>query len=204
MMGPGNSQAELEDRSTGVSRIALLGPPGAGKGTQASRLAGRLGVPHIATGALLRQAVAAGTPLGLLARPYLDAGELVPDRVIGDLVRARVRRPDAEPGFVLDGVPRTLRQAEMLDATLLAFGRPLQRVVLLQVPPSEILERIARRGARSHRGDDRSEVVENRLRIYHVAAPPLTEHYRSRGMLVSIDGMGTVDEVASRIEQALA
>lgn len=204
MTGPSDDRAVQDDGSAGVSRIALLGPPGAGKGTQASRLAGHLGVPHIATGDLLRQAVAAGTPGGLLARPYLDAGELVPDRLIGNLVRERIRRPDAEPGFVLDGVPRTLRQAQLLDAALSALGRPLQRVVLLQVSPSEILERTARRGARSHRRDDRSEIVANRLRVYHAESPPLTKYYRSRGLLVSIDGVGTVDQVARRVEEALA
>ena len=187
-----------------VSRIALLGPPGAGKGTQASRLAGRLGVPHIATGDLLRQAAEAGTPLGLQARHYMDAGELVPDQLIDELVRERISRPDAELGFVLDGVPRTLRQAERLDAALSALGRLLQRVVLLEVRPSQIVERTARRGALAHRPDDRADIVANRLRVYHAESPPLAEYYRSRGLLASIDGIGTVDEVASRIEETLA
>ncbi|WP_291990464.1 adenylate kinase [Luteitalea sp.] len=204
MTEPGSGKAVPEDGSAGVSRIALLGPPGAGKGTQASRLAGRLGVPHIATGDLLRQAAEAGTPRGLQARHSMDAGELVPDQLVDELVRERIRRPDAEVGFVLDGVPRTLRQGEMLDAALSTLGRPIQRVVLLEVSPAQIVERTARRGTITHRRDDRSEIVANRLRVYHAESPPLTEYYRSRGLLVSIDGVGTVDQVARRIEEVLA
>ena len=204
MTGPSDDRSVQDDGSAGVSRIALLGPPGAGKGTQASRLAGHLGVPHIATGDLLRQAAEAGTPRGLQARHYMDAGELVPDHLVDELVRERIHRPDAEVGFVLDGAPRTLRQAEMLDAALSVLGRPIQRVVLLEVPPARIIERTARRGALAHRRDDRSEIVANRLRVYHAESPPLTEYYRSRGLLVSIDGVGTVDQVARRIEEALA
>jgi adenylate kinase len=161
-------------------------------------------VPHISTGDLLRQAAEAGTPLGLQARPYMDAGELVPDQLVDELVQERIRRPDAELGFVLDGVPRTLRQAEMLDTTLSELGRPLQRVVLLEVPRAQIVERTARRGALAHRPDDRADVVANRLRVYHAESPPLVEYYRSRGLLTFIDGMGTVDKVASRIEETLA
>ncbi len=202
MTGQGNGQSVQKDGSAGVSRIALLGPPGAGKGTQASRLADRLGVPHISTGDLLRQVSEAGTPLGLQARPYMDAGELVPDQLVDELIRERVRRPDADSGFVLDGVPRTLQQAEMLDAAFSTLGRPLQRVVLLEVPPAQIVERTARRRALAHRPDDRADIVANRLRVYHAESTPLTEHYRSRGLLAPINGMGTADEVASRIEEA--
>lgn len=186
-----------------MSQVAILGPPGAGKGTQARRLAGRLGVPHIATGVLLRQAVEAGTPLGLQARHSMDAGELVPDRLVDELVQQRIRRPDAELGFVLDGVPRTLRQAELLDAALSTLGRPLQRVVLLDVRQAQIVERTARRRALAHRPDDRADIVANRLRVYHDESPPLAQYYRSRGLLRPIDGMGTLDKVASSVLEAL-
>lgn len=161
-------------------------------------------MPHIATGDLFREAVELGTPLGLQAQRHMDAGELVPDELAVELVLERVRRPDAALGFVLDGVPRTVAQAEALDAALAALGRPLQRVVHLDVPRKEILERIARRATLGHRTDDRADVVEHRLGVYLAVTAPLIDDYRSNGVLVSIDGVGTVDEVAGRVEQALA
>lgn len=192
------------DTRAGVSRLVLLGPPGAGKGTQAARLADRLGVPHIATGSILREAVDLGTPLGRDVRPLLDAGDLVPDDLIVKTVLERIRQPDAAEGFILDGFPRTLGQAEALDSALSDLGRPLQRVIQLRVPEDEVAGRIAGRGEVAHRSDDREDIVADRLRVYDTETAPLAEYYRSRGVLVPVDGVGPIDEVARRIWDALA
>ena len=184
-------------------RLALLGPPGAGKGTQARRLAERLGVPHVASGELLRRAVEAGTPLGTRARRSIDRGELVPDELALQVVLDRIGQPDAQHGFILDGFPRTLRQAETLDAELDAPGRALDRVVELRVPTDQLLDRIAGRATLDRRSDDREEVVTNRLRVYRRQTAPLVDYYRARGLLVPVDGTGTIEEVAGRVEHAL-
>ena len=182
-----------------VRRVALLGPPGAGKGTQADLLAEHLGVPAVGTGELLRAAVAAGTPLGLVARQAMDAGGLVPDDLVGRLVLDRLAWPDARPGFILDGFPRTVAQAEALDAALTADRRPLQRVLLLAVPEAALIERLRARG----RPDDRPDVLQHRLQVYHAETEPLIVHYARRGRLRSIDGTGTVAIVAQRVRAAL-
>jgi adenylate kinase len=186
-----------------VTRLALLGPPGAGKGTQAYRLAVRLGVPHVASGELLRRAVEVGSPLGARARPVIDRGELVPDELALQVVLERIAQPDAEQGFILDGFPRTLGQAEALDGRLGAEGRSIERVVELRVPTDQLVDRIAGRATLSGRSDDRENVVANRLRVYHAQTAPLVDYYRARGLLVPIDGVGTIEEVADRIEHAL-
>jgi adenylate kinase len=188
---------------TRVKRLVLLGAPGAGKGTQAVRLAERLGVPHVASGELLRRAVEAGTSLGMGAGGFMDRGELVPDDLFLQVVLDRPGRPDAERGLIVDGFPRTPRQAEALDAELAAAGRALERAVELRVPTDQLLARIARRGRLDHRTDDRDGVVENRLRVYLAETAPLVDYYRARGLLVPVDGVVTVGAVADRIEHAI-
>ena len=193
---------EPRARTAGVApvrRVALLGPPGAGKGTQVVLLADRLRVPAVVTGDLIRAAVAAGTPLGQVARQAMDAGELVPDDLVMRLVLDRLARADARSGFILDGFPRTVPQAETLDAALAAEGRPLQRVLLLAVPEAALIERLLARG----RPDDRLEVLQHRLQVYHAETEPLIVHYARRGLLRSIDGTGAVEVVAQRLRAAL-
>lgn len=187
-----------------VTRLVLLGAPGAGKGTQGVRLAERLGVPLIASGELLRQAVAAGTPLGLSARDFMDRGELVPDELVLQVVLERLIQADAERGFILDGFPRTLRQAESLDDALATTDRALERVVELRVPTDQLLARIAGRATRDGRSDDREGVVANRLRVYLAQTAPLIDYYQARGLHVPVDGIGTVEAVANRVDRALA
>jgi adenylate kinase len=184
-----------------AKNIVLLGAPGAGKGTQAARLAERLAVPHVASGELLRRAIEAGTPPGRRARDFMDRGELVPDDLALQVVLDRLGQPDAERGFILDGFPRTLRQAEALDAELAAAGRALERVVELRVPKDQLLARIAGRARHDHRTDDRDGVVENRLRVYLAQTAPLVDYYRARRLLVPVDGVGTIDAVADRVER---
>jgi adenylate kinase len=187
-----------------VTHVMLLGAPGAGKGTQAVRLAAQLGVPHVASGDLLRRVVKLGTPLGVSARDFMDRGELVPDDLVLQVILDRLVQADAERGFILDGFPRTLRQAESLDAALDAAGRGLERVVELQVPTDQLLTRIAGRAMRDGRSDDREGVVANRLRVYLAQTAPLIDYYRARGLLVPVDGIGTVEAVADRVDRALA
>jgi adenylate kinase len=159
-------------------------------------------VPHVASGELLRGAVEAATPLGMRARGFIERGELVPDQFALLVVLDRLDRPDAVPGFILDGFPRTLAQAEMLDARL-AGGRELERVVELRVPADELMDRLAGRARLGHRTDDRPDIVANRLQIHVDQTVPLIGYYRARGLLVAVDGVGTVEEVAARIDGAL-
>lgn len=203
-------------------RVVLLGPPGAGKGTQARRLATRWSVPQISTGDMLREAVARGTRLGLEARRYMDTGELVPDAVIIGLVRERLAQPDGRKGFVLDGFPRTPAQAEALDRLLEAEGTPLARVVLFELPDEELTTRLTGRrvcgscgrnyhvtnspprvpgrcdacqGPLVQRTDDEEATVRRRLAVYGRDTRPLVDYYRARGLLTPIAGTGTVDAV---------
>jgi adenylate kinase len=176
-------------------RIVFLGPPGVGKGTQAVRLAKELGIVHLSTGDMLRQAAADKTPLGLKTQSYLSAGKLVPDDVMLDLVGQRLERPDAEGGCVLDGFPRTLVQARALDQMLASKDTPLSRVLDLQVEREELIRRMVARG----RQDDRPEVIRERLELYDEQTAPLSDYYRQRGLLRVVDGGGTPDDVFRRI-----
>ncbi len=179
--------------------LILTGPPGAGKGTQAQRLAERCGIPQISTGDMLRAAVASGSELGARVKGLLDAGELVPDDVVSDLVRARLAEPDAGPGFILDGFPRTDAQARTLDAILAELGREPLRVVCLEVPEAELIRRILSRS--EGRADDNEETVGNRLAIYRCDTKPMLDHYASS--VARLDGTGSLQEIEARIAEAL-
>lgn len=209
----------------------IFGPPGAGKGTQAPRLAGRLGVPHISTGDMLRAHVKGDTALGREAKGYMDAGDLVPDELVVRMLADRIGEPDAAAGFLLDGFPRNVAQAEALDAMLTERGRPLDCVVVLDVSEEEVVRRIsgrlvAQNGRVYHelhdpprtpgvddeeglplirRPDDEPDVVRNRYRnVYLAQTVPVREHYAAAGVReVVVDGTGTTDEVAARLDRAL-
>ena len=212
------------------ARVVLLGPPGAGKGTQAKLLQEEFAACQISTGDILRKAVAEKTPLGKEAAQYLDSGALVPDDVIVKLVAERLKEKDCESGFILDGFPRTIPQAESLDAILKQMGLSLNRVLSVQVPRAMIIERLAGRrsckecGTLSHvkfspskkagvcdlcggelyqRHDDEEETIANRLKVYENQTAPLVHYYRQRDLLREIDGVGAIDEIRTRIRGAL-
>ncbi len=180
-------------------RILILGPQGSGKGTQAKRIAAAYDVPHVATGDILRGAIAEDSELGRRVEPILERGDLVPDDLMVDLIRERLAD---EHGFVLDGFPRTVPQAEALDTMLREIGKPLDVVLLLQVSDDVALERLLERRAEEGRRDDAPDVIRNRLRLYHGLTEPVVERYRA--MLHVIDGELTVDRVFAAVEEALA
>ena len=181
--------------------MLILGPQGAGKGTQAKRIASEYGIPHIATGDMLRASIEGGDPLGVQA--ILDRGLLVPDDVMIELIRERLSEPDAESGFVLDGFPRTMAQADALGAMLREIDKDLDVVFELQVPDEVSVDRLLRRAQLEGRTDDTPETIRTRLGIYHSETAPLVEHYRARGNLVGIHGDRPVDAVFGEIQQAL-
>jgi len=185
-------------------RLVLLGAPGAGKGTQAERLVGKLGVPKISTGDALRQAVASGSELGLRVRGTMERGELVGDEIVIAVVRERLSRPDARSGFVLDGFPRTVKQAEALDRILSELGTALQRCVALGVDEDAVVERLLKRARIEGRSDDNAETIRNRIRVYRRETAPLIDYYRASSLLREVDGMGSVEAVGQAIEEALA
>ena len=178
--------------------IILLGPPGAGKGTQAARLCRAIGIPHVSTGAMLRDHVERGTDLGRQAKAIMDSGDLVPDEIVIAMVRERLAEADAVCGFLLDGFPRTRPQAEALDEVLGEEG--LDSVISVEVPEDEIVRRMMLRG----RSDDTEEAVRIRLAVYGEQTAPLIEFYEDRGLLRAADGLGTEDEVLARIVGILA
>jgi adenylate kinase len=181
----------------------FLGPPGAGKGTQSSRIAARRGVPQISTGDMLRQAAAEGTPLGRKAKTIMEAGELLPDAVIVDLIRERISRPDCAGGFLLDGFPRTSGQAEALDRMLAERGLSVDAVVNLDVDEAKLVERMAGRAKNEGRADDNPDTIRERLRVYREKTAPLVSWFENKGRLVTVDGLGEIGEVSRRIEAAL-
>jgi adenylate kinase len=186
-------------------RLILLGPPGAGKGTQAQRLIAKHGTVQLSTGEMLRAAVAAGTPVGLRAKSVMERGELVPDDVVVAIVADRIDQPDAKRGFVLDGFPRTVRQAEALDRLLAERGLKLDAVIELKVDEGILLKRIEKRVAEMTargekiRSDDNPEVLKGRLAAYREQTAPLAGHYASKGMLKGVDGMAAIDDVTAQI-----
>ena len=181
-------------------RALLLAPPGAGKGTQGIRLAERRGVAHLATGDMLRRHVASGTDLGREAKGFMDRGELVPDQLVVSLVMHEISGPPPLSGFVLDGFPRSLVQAEAAYQWGLAHDRTFHAVIALVVPDDELVRRLLDRG----RSDDTEETVRNRLKVYGESTEPLFEFYRRRGILVTVDGTGSIEDVGHRIDAGLA
>lgn len=212
-------------------RIVLVGPPGAGKGTQAVRLAEKLGVPHISTGDLFRANISRQTELGKLAKSYMDAGNLVPDEVTIAMAKDRMEQPDAENGFLLDGFPRNVSQAEALDELLQGEGITLDAVLDLEVPEEEVVKRIAGRricrndsshvfhetysapkkegvcdvcgGELYQRDDDSEDTVRKRLEVYHTQTEPIIDYYKAQGLVVTISSLGPVDEITKRALEAL-
>lgn len=180
-----------------MTRLVLVGPPGAGKGTQAVALSERLAVPHISTGDLFRAHVGEQTPLGKEAKRYLDSGDLVPDAVTNEMVRERLGGTDAQSGFLLDGFPRNTKQAEVLAQMLGESATSLDAVIQLEVPEDVVVERLLSRG----RSDDTEEVIRRRQQVYRSETAPLLEYYAD--ILVAVDGVGSVDEVSVRVLDAL-
>jgi adenylate kinase len=191
-------------------RLVLLGPPGAGKGTQATRIVTRLDIPQLSTGDMLREAVASGTASGLRIKHIMDRGELVPDEVVVSVVASRIDHSDAANGFILDGFPRTLTQAEALDQELAARGIKLDAVLELEVDENALLDRIKGRAEEAaNRGepvrrDDNPETFKTRLDVYRVQTAPVTEYYRSQGLLNTVDGLQPIDVVTEQLAAALA
>ncbi|HEX5953806.1 MAG TPA: adenylate kinase [Rhodanobacteraceae bacterium] len=184
-------------------RIVLLGAPGSGKGTQAKRLKAELAVAHISTGDLLRAAVKAGTPLGLQAKAVMEAGQLVSDDIVLGLLEERLAQPDAQPGFILDGYPRNVAQANALEALLGRVGQPLDAVVKLNVPDADIVKRCEIRFEQEHRADDNPETVRKRLAVYAEQTAPVAGFYAQRGLLTEINGVGTIEAIGDRVLAAL-
>ncbi len=188
----------------GARRMLLLGPPGAGKGTQALLLVEKLGIPQISTGDMLRGAVTAGTAVGRQAQGYMDRGELVPDALVIGVAEERLAQEDAAKGFVLDGFPRTVAQAEALDALLERMGVKLERCVALVAAEDELVVRLLKRREIEGRSDDNEATIRTRMGAYRAQTAPLVDYYREHGILAEVDGVGTIAEVAKRIEGALS
>ncbi|WP_066582354.1 adenylate kinase [Cellulomonas timonensis] len=186
------------------ARLVLLGPPGAGKGTQASRLAERLAIPAISTGDIFRANITGGTELGRKVQEYTAVGALVPDELTNAMVRDRLAQDDARDGFLLDGYPRNVAQVAELDDILAAAGRPLDVAVELTADPEVVVERLLSRAQIEGRADDTEPVIRHRLEVYAVQTAPISQVYEDRGLLVRVDGLGSVDDVTERLMLALA
>jgi adenylate kinase len=186
-------------------RLILLGPPGVGKGTQAKILVSELGIPQLSTGDILRQAIANRTPMGLAAKEIMDRGDLVSDEIVNGIVSERIDQPDCAKGFILDGFPRTIPQAEALGVMLTQKGLKLDAVVEIVADPDTLVSRVAKRASETGgaRADDNAEVARKRLEVYRELTEPLVAHYRSKGLLKTVDGMASVEEVTAAIRQAL-
>ncbi len=184
--------------------LVLFGPPGAGKGTQAEFLIQRFGLIHLSTGDLLRSEIAGSTPLGLEAKAYMDKGELVPDAVVIGMIKNKLDANGDAPGFIFDGFPRTVAQAEALDELLNANGTPVSGMLSLEVEREELIARLQNRGLTSGRQDDQdTAVIENRISVYHEKTAPLKDYYNAQNKHFSINGMGSIDEIASRLKETV-
>jgi adenylate kinase len=184
-------------------RLVVLGPPGAGKGTQAVRLAERFACADVATGDIFRANVAEGTELGRAAQEYMDRGDLVPDEVVIAMVMDRLVESDCDGGFVLDGFPRTVNQAEALDRRLAELGTPLEAALSFDVTEEELLRRLAGRAAAQHRSDDAEQTIRHRLEVFAIKTRPLIDYYAHRGLLTNVDAIGPIEVVTKRILAAL-
>jgi adenylate kinase len=211
-------------------RLILLGPPGAGKGTQAKDLVQKYGIPQISTGDILRKNLADKTPLGLEAKNFMDKGELVPDSVVVGIVKERLKEDDCKKGYILDGFPRTVPQAEALDAALADMKTPIDKVLSIEVPDSELVKRLGGRrtcrncqagyhvafkpskkegvcdscgGELYQRDDDKEEAITNRLKVYQASTSPLINYYKAKGLLAAVDGVGGMKDILDRMVRAL-
>lgn len=187
-----------------MNRLLIIGPPGAGKGTQAGRIAQKLSIPAISTGDIFRSNIKDETELGRLAKTYIDGGDLVPDSVTNKMVRNRLRDSDASQGFLLDGYPRNAAQVRELDEILAQDGQQLDKVLLLLADEDELVQRLLGRAAEQGRTDDTEEVIRHRLQVYRQETQPLLDIYRERNLVVEVDGLGDIDQVSERILAALA
>lgn len=186
-----------------ASRLIIVGPPGAGKGTQTARIVEKLGIPAISTGDIFRVNVSQETELGVLAKSYMDKGEYVPDTVTNDMVKDRLSQDDAKDGFLLDGYPRTVAQVEALDGMLTELGVELDAVVLLDVDNEAIIQRLIQRGAEQGRSDDTEETIRRRIEVYSEQTSPLVDIYSERGLIKRVDGMKDIDAVTADILSVL-
>jgi len=186
-----------------ATRIVLLGPPGAGKGTQATAIVEALGIPHVSTGDMLRAAVKAGTPVGLKAKAIMDSGELVSDEIVIGIAEERLSEDDAKRGFLLDGFPRTLAQADALERLLTKLDCKLDVCLALSVDTEAVVQRLLKRAEIEGRADDNEETIRERMRVYDAETAPLVEFYEGRGVLKVVSGMGSVEDVQERIREAL-
>ena len=191
------------DGPAAARRLLIVGPPGAGKGTQAARISSALSIPAISTGDIFRANVSGETELGVLAKSYIDKGEYVPDEVTNDMVRSRLAEDDARAGFLLDGCPRTLAQVDALDAMLDEAGSALDAVLMLEVDYDAVVERLISRGAEQGRSDDTEETIRKRIEVYREQTTPLVEVYEKRGLLRRVDGMRSIDDVTTALLQVL-
>ncbi|GAB3752949.1 adenylate kinase [Zhihengliuella somnathii] len=186
-----------------MTRLLIVGPPGSGKGTQAERISEKLGVVAISTGDIFRANVKGGTPLGLEAKKYIDAGDFVPDSVTNNMVRDRLAQEDVAEGFLLDGYPRTSAQVDELDSILGDNGQELDAVLMLTVDDDELVTRLLKRAELEGRADDTEDVIRHRLALYHEQTAVVVDRYRERGIVHEVNGLGEVDEVTSRVLSAL-
>ncbi|MET3450459.1 adenylate kinase [Curtobacterium sp. 1544] len=186
------------------ARLIIVGPPGAGKGTQAGRIADAFGIPAVSTGDIFRKNVAEGTPLGVQAKAIMDAGDYVPDSLTNELVKSRLNEADAEGGFLLDGYPRTVGQVEYLDALLAEQGTGIDAVIQLVADQDELVGRLLKRAEEQGRSDDNEETIRRRQQVYTEQTAPIVAAYGERGLVVDVDGLGGIDEVGDRIQAALS
>jgi adenylate kinase len=187
-----------------MTRLLIVGPPGAGKGTQSARISERFGIPAIATGDIFRQNIKDETPLGLKVKAIVDAGDYVPDSLTNELVASRLDEDDAVEGFLLDGYPRTLEQVDYLGRLLAGKGQSIDAVVQLVADQDEVVSRLRNRALEQGRADDTEEAIRHRQEVYVRETSPLIAVYRDRGLLVEVDGLGEIDEVSARVASALA